>query len=111
MPNSLRLFRVLVPAALSLCAISAQAEAPGPVASCPVTDPPQARWLADAFYAQGQYQKAAECYQVAGDLHSANRAYVAAVPARSAETARRASGQAQQAKSLLRQVKDAFHAP
>ncbi len=101
----------LMPLVLSLSAAVARADGPAPDGACPVTDPPRAQWLADEFYAQGQYQHAAECYQVAGDLASANRAYVAALPGRSAETARRAADQAEQAKSLLRQVKNAFHAP
>ena len=79
-------------------------------ALCSVTTQEEARTLADALFEQGAYQRAAGCYQAAGELDLANRAYVRAVEPRSAETARQLSDQRDQAKTMLRKVELAFHA-
>jgi hypothetical protein len=75
---------------------------------CPAATIEQARSLADELLDQGVYQRAGECYQAAGEYGLANRAYVNAVEPESKMTARQLSDQRDQAKSLLRQVQQAF---
>jgi len=79
-------------------------------APCPVTTLAEARTLGDTLFEQGDYQSAGDCYQAAGELALANRAYVRAVEPRSAVTARQLSDQSDQAKTMLRKVELAFHA-
>jgi hypothetical protein len=95
---------LLITAPLALADPLPEGQAP-----CPVTTQEQARTLADTLFEQGAYQRAAECYQAAGELALANRAYVRAVEPRSAETARQLSDQRDQAKTMLRKVELAFH--
>ncbi len=78
--------------------------------SCAVSDPKQARRLGDVLFEQGAYQRAAECYQAAREYARADRAFLRAVAPEGAVTARRLSDQGDQAKALLRQVKQAFRA-
>jgi hypothetical protein len=91
-------------AALVLLAEPAAAEQP----HCPVTSPEQARWLADALFEQGAYQRAGACYEAAGDYALANRASVKALGPESAATERQLSQQREQGKALLHQVQQAF---
>lgn len=76
---------------------------------CAVATTEEARTLADTLFEQGAYQSAGDCYQAAGELALANRAYVRAVEPRSAATARQLSDQRDQAKTILRKVELAFH--
>ena len=82
---------------------------PAAQAPCAVATPEEARTLGDTLFEQGAYQSAGDCYQVAGELALANRAYVKAVEPRSAATARQLSDQSYQAKTMLRKVELAFH--
>ena len=82
---------------------------PGAQAPCAVTTPAEARTLGDTLFDQGAYQRAGDCYQAAGELALANRAYVKAVEPQSAATARQLSDQRDQAKTMLRKVELAFH--
>jgi hypothetical protein len=108
-----RSLRVL---ALSLLLIGALTGSPLAIADpaaevhqhCGVSDRAQARWLGDALFEQGAYQRAGECYQAAGEYALADRAFLKAVGPQSAVTARELTGQRDQAKGLLRQVKQAF---
>jgi hypothetical protein len=75
---------------------------------CVTATTEQAKSLADQLYRQGQYQRAGECYQVAGDLADANEAFVKAVPANSDATAKDLQRQAQTAKTLFTGVQQAF---
>jgi hypothetical protein len=79
---------------------------------CPVSvsTPEQARWLADALFEQGAYQRAGECYEAAGDHALANKAFLRAVSPQSSTTTRQLSEQRDQAKALFRQVQQAFNA-
>ena len=77
-------------------------------AHCPVTIQEQARWLGDALFAQGAYQRAGECYQAAGEYALANRAFVKAVEPQGAATGRQLSDQRDQATALLRKVQQAW---
>jgi len=67
------------------------------------------RLIGLAFLLMTAYQSAGDCYQAAGELALANRAYVKAVEPRSATTARQLSDQRDQAKTMLRKVELAFH--
>jgi len=75
---------------------------------CAAATPEQAKSLADQLYRQGQYQRAGECYQTAGDLADANEAFVKAVPANSDATAKDLQRQGQIAKTLFTGVQQAF---
>jgi hypothetical protein len=76
---------------------------------CAVVSPAAARALADSLYQQGAYQRAGECYQIAGDSDRANVAFTRALGPASAVTARQASDQAEQAKALVERYKRALH--
>jgi hypothetical protein len=76
--------------------------------SCVISDQKEARRLADALFEQGSYQRAGECYQTAGEYARADRAFLKAVEPAGELTARRLSDQGEQAKALLRQVKQTF---
>jgi hypothetical protein len=75
---------------------------------CPVTTTDEARRLGDSLFEQGAYQSAGECYQAAGELALANRAFVRAVEPKSAATARQLTDQRDQARTMLRKVELAF---
>jgi len=75
---------------------------------CPAVTTEQARSLADELLDQGVYERAGECYQAAGEYGLANRAFLNAVEPESKTTARQVSDQRDQARSLLRQVQQAF---
>jgi tetratricopeptide (TPR) repeat protein len=96
----------LLSGASSLALADPALEAQG---QCAVVTPGEARSLADALYQQGAYQRAGECYQIAGDSDRANVAFTRALRPASAVTARRASDQAEQAKALVQRYKQALH--
>jgi hypothetical protein len=75
---------------------------------CAVSTQEQARQLADVLFGQGAYQRAGECYQAAGQLALADKAFLKAVGPESAATARQLSDQRDQAKALLHKVQQAF---
>jgi tetratricopeptide (TPR) repeat protein len=82
---------------------------------CPVSTREQARSQGDLLFEQGAYRRAGECYQAAGECYQAageyalaNRAFLKALEAESAVTARRFSDQRDQAKTMLRNVQQAF---
>ena len=83
---------------------------PAPAERCPVSvaSPEQARWLADALFEQGAYQRAGECYEAAGDHALADKAFLRAVGAQSSATTHQLSEQRDQAKALFHQVQQAF---
>lgn len=77
---------------------------------CPVSvsNPEQARWLADALFEQGAYQRAGQCYEAAGEHALADKAFLKAAGAQSPATTRQLSEQRDQAKALFHQVQQAF---
>jgi hypothetical protein len=95
---------LLITASVALADPVPEAHAP-----CPVTAQEEARRLGDSLFEQGAYQSAGECYQAAGELGLANRAFVKAVGPQSAVTANQLSEQREQAKTMLRKVQLAFH--
>ena len=90
---------------LLAAAASASADSPPDAAQpCRLMTASEARSLGKQFFEQGAYQRAGECYQVAGDLARANLAFLKALGPESTATERRLAEQRDQAKALLRQV-------
>jgi hypothetical protein len=96
---------LLVAAPLALADVPLAEHCPVPVSS-----PEQARWLADALFEQGAYQRAGECYEAAGAHALADKAFLKAAGAQSPATTRQLSEQRDQAKALFNQVQQAFRA-
>jgi hypothetical protein len=104
--RSLGLGLVLLTAASLVLADPAPAEEHCPAS---VASPEQARWLADALFEQGAYQRAGICYEAAGEHALANKAFLKAVGPQSSTTTRQLSEQRDQAKALFRQLQQAFN--
>ena len=94
--------------ALAVAPVGRTEPAPGDAPDCAAATPQQAKWLADQLYRQGQYQRAGDCYQAAGDLTHANEAFFKAVPANGNATAKDLKRQGQNAKTLFTSVQQAF---
>jgi hypothetical protein len=77
-------------------------------ATCAVADPQQAAALAEVLYGKEQYQRAGECYQVAGDLSHAQQAFLKAVGPNSEAAGRALKDQGDAAKSLFVKVQRGF---
>src|SRR5215475_5036026 len=88
-----------------LCLISTDlvlADFPAPGASrCSATSPQQAKFQADVLYEQGEYQRAGECYEAAGDASRAQLAYLKAAGPNSKSAARGLSEERDAAKALF----------
>jgi len=78
-------------------------------ASCEVTGTQEAQSLADVLYEKQQYQRAGECYQVAGNLSRAQQAFLKAVGPNSAATGHALKDQGDAAKTLFAKVQRGFH--
>jgi hypothetical protein len=76
--------------------------------ACEAAGPQEARSLADVLYERGEYQRAGECYQAAGDASRAQLAFLKAVGPNSDATSRAFRQQQDAAKSLLTKVQQAF---
>jgi hypothetical protein len=76
--------------------------------ACEAAGPQEARSLADVLYESGEYQRAGECYQAAGDASRAQLAFLKAVGPNSEATVRAVRQQQDVAKSLLTKVQQAF---
>jgi hypothetical protein len=76
--------------------------------ACEVASPQEARSLADVLYERGEYQRAGECYQTAGDASRAQLAFLKAVGPNSDATARAFRQQQDAAKAFLTKVQQAF---
>jgi hypothetical protein len=76
--------------------------------ACAAASQPQAKSLADRLYEKGDYQGAGECYEAAGDMAHADRAFVKATGPKSEEAARDLRAQADSAKALFTRVGQAF---
>jgi hypothetical protein len=76
--------------------------------ACATASREEAGALADKLYQQGDYQRAGECYQAAGDLRHADAAFLKATGPRAEETGRALKAQADTAKSLFASVGEAF---
>lgn len=76
--------------------------------ACKVATAAEARSLADRLYDQGEYRRAGQCYQAAGDLARANLAFLQAAGPAGADTARGLKEQRDTAKALFAGVGRAF---
>jgi hypothetical protein len=77
--------------------------------ACPFSKPDQARLLADRSVEQGAYQRAGECYRVAGDYDRANSAFIKATRVAAAESSRQLVQGRDQAKAQWQRLQAALH--
>ena len=83
--------------------------AAGGAQACQAATPQEAKVLADALYEKGEFQRAGECYDVAGDSLRAQRAFLKAVGPSSEATARGLREERDAAKALFARTEQAFH--
>jgi hypothetical protein len=76
--------------------------------NCNEATPERARLLADRASQDGAYQRAGECYVVAGEHHLANEAFVKASSQTRGDTTRRLAANLNDVKAQARQMKQAF---
>ncbi len=76
--------------------------------ACKDETPEHARGLADKAWQDGAYQRAGECYVVAGEHALANEAFVKASAQSSGDTSRRLASNLNDVKAQARQMKQAF---
>jgi hypothetical protein len=77
--------------------------------TCEALGAQEAKSLADKLLAEGAYQQAGACYELAGDAAHANLAFLQAVGPESQQTGRALKQQRDQAKALFVNVERAFH--
>jgi len=75
---------------------------------CAVTSAQQAKSVADVLYEQGEYERAGECYEAAGEPSRAQLAYLKAAGPNSESAARGLRQERDAAKALITQVQRAF---
>ena len=75
---------------------------------CEAAGPQDARSRADSLYDKGEYQRAALCYDAAGDSTHAQQAYVKAVKPNAEVAARGLKEEGVAAKALLERTRQAF---
>jgi len=75
---------------------------------CDAAHPQEAKAVADVLYEKGEYQRAGECYQAAGDASAAQLAFLKAVGPNSEANARALNDQQQAAKALLAKLHSAL---
>lgn len=76
---------------------------------CQVTNAEQARTLADSLMEQAAYQRAGECYRVAGDYERANHAFMQASRASAMDGSRQLADDRDQAKAQWQRLQAALH--
>ena len=76
--------------------------------SCSDETPEHARWLADKASRNGEYQRAGECYLIAGEHSLADQAFVKASAQAKEDTSRRLASNLSDFKASARQMKQAF---
>jgi hypothetical protein len=79
-----------------------------PTNRCAVTSTQEAKSLADVLYERGEYQRAGECYEAAGESSRAQLAYLKAAGPNSESAARGLREERDAAKALIAQVQRAF---
>jgi hypothetical protein len=79
------------------------------VLACPFSKPEQARLLGHRSVEQGAYQRAGECYRVAGDYDRANSAFIDASRVAATATSRQLAQDRDQAKAQWRRLQAALH--
>jgi hypothetical protein len=82
----------------------------GPEAAlnCNEATPARARWLADKAWQDGAYQRAGECYLVAGEHGMADQAFIKASAQNRVDTSRKLAANLNDVKAQARQMKEAF---
>ena len=75
---------------------------------CDEATPERARTLADQAWKDSAYQRAGECYLIAGEQGLADEAFVKAAATTTPETSRRLAANLDEVKAQARQVKAAF---
>jgi hypothetical protein len=76
--------------------------------NCKEATPERARWLANKASQEGAYQRAGECYLVAGEESLANESFVKASTQTSGDTSRKLAANLNDLKAHARQMKQAF---
>lgn len=76
--------------------------------NCAEATAERARWLADKASQDGAYQRAGECYLVAGERALANQAFARASVQASTNTSHRLAANLNDVKAQVRQMKQAF---
>jgi hypothetical protein len=79
------------------------------VPACPFSNPEQARLLADRFVEQSAYQRAGECYRVAGDYDRANSAFIKATRVAAAAGSGQLARDRDEAKAQWQRLQAALH--
>ena len=77
-------------------------------ANCSEATVERARWLADKASQDGAYQRAGECYLIAGQHALADQAFVKASLQSKDDTSRRLASNLNDVKAQARQMKQAF---
>lgn len=103
-----RLHAISLFAVLSLVATSAVLADPVESRACETKTPSEASALAEKLFDKGDYQRAGECYQVAGDMTHANLAFLKAAGPKSQDTAKDLKAQSDTAKALFASVGQSF---
>jgi hypothetical protein len=82
----------------------------GPEAAlnCNEATPARARWLAEKASQDGAYQRAGECYLIAGEQAMADQAFIKASAQTSEDTSRKLAANLNDVKAQARQMKEAF---
>jgi hypothetical protein len=82
----------------------------GPEAAlnCNEATPARARWLADKAWQDGAYQRAGECYLIAGEHGMADQAFIKASAQNRVDTSRKLAANLNDVKAQARQMKEAF---
>jgi hypothetical protein len=75
---------------------------------CEAASAPEAQARAEMLYEKGDFQRAGECYDAAGDTLRAQRAFLRAVRPNTEAAARAARADSDNAKALFTRVQDAF---
>jgi hypothetical protein len=75
---------------------------------CAAASAQEAQALADMLYEKGEYQRAGECYDAAGDSIRAQRAFLRAIRPNTEAAARGLKEDSDNAKALFTRVQDAF---
>jgi hypothetical protein len=76
--------------------------------NCSEATPERARWLADQASQGGAYQRAGECYLIAGQHALADQAFLKASMQSKGDTSRRLASNLNDVKAQARQMKQAF---
>jgi hypothetical protein len=76
---------------------------------CPASNLEQARVVADRLFEQAAYQRAGECYRLAGDYDRANSAFAKATRVSAATGSRQLAEDRDQAKAQWQRLQAALH--